>query len=83
MSRASSFDVTIKVDRHELHVTGMEQPFFPAKLTGHPDTWAPAEGGELEDVEVKLVRKGRERALPADMVERLELDERIHDALQS
>lgn len=32
--------VTVVIDHAE--------PEVPAKLTGHPDTWAPAEGGEIE-----------------------------------
>lgn len=29
--------------------TGSKSQYFPARLTGHPDTWVPAEGGEIED----------------------------------
>ncbi len=35
-----------------LRVRGVRQPSFSAVRSGHPDRWAPAEGGELEDMQV-------------------------------
>ena len=35
-----------------IRVLGVKQPYIPANRRGHPDTWTPAEGGELEDLRV-------------------------------
>lgn len=39
---------------HELtiEVSGRCEPYVPARLNGHPDTWSPAEGGDVEIEEV-------------------------------
>lgn len=34
-------------------------PYIPANLSGHPDTWCPAEGGEIEIEEVEYRTKGK------------------------
>ena len=41
-------------------VTGTLVPYTPAKLTGDPDNWSPAEGGELEDFLAVRVADGEE-----------------------
>lgn len=41
------FENTIDDEPCLILVTYFE-PYRPAKLTGHPDTWCPEEGGELE-----------------------------------
>ncbi len=33
-------------------VEGFQVPFIPESKKGHPDNWTPAEGGELEDLEI-------------------------------
>jgi hypothetical protein len=38
----------------EVEVDGKVSPYVPAKLWGHPDTWAPAEGGEIDDMTFTL-----------------------------
>ena len=35
-----------------LRVRGSRQDFVPENRRGHPDTWTPAEGGELEDLRI-------------------------------
>ncbi len=46
-----TYSVTYEVERGEdvieLEIRGTVSPYIPAKLSGHPDTWAPAEGGEV------------------------------------
>ncbi len=32
--------------------------YYPARLTGHPDSWEPAEGGEIEIEEVRYESPG-------------------------
>lgn len=71
MSLAYRFTVEVRWHHesgrgHLIQVEGRTTPFRPARLTGHLDTWAPAEGGELEDLAASLVHKGRrQRRLPA------------------
>lgn len=52
----SRFSVTFKWEinerEEELAISGKAAPCVSAKLTGHPDSYAPAEGGELEDLEI-------------------------------
>lgn len=38
----------------EIEITGTCTPYIGAKLSGHPDTWAPAEGGDVEDITATL-----------------------------
>lgn len=76
------FEVELTVDRHKLRATGNMTKFYPAITSGPADRWAPAEGGELEDVEVFLVRGKRERRLPEKMVDRLDLADDIYTALE-
>lgn len=42
-----------------------------ARLHGHPDTWAPAEGFEINQVEIFIRRGGRSRRLPSATEDRL------------
>lgn len=57
----------------QIRVTHIVPP-LPARTTGHPDTWLPADGGEIEyDV---LDRKGR----PAPWLRR-KLRDRDEDAI--
>ena len=35
------------------------EPYVPARLSGHPDSWTPAEGGEIDIEEVFVKIKGR------------------------
>ncbi len=41
----------------EYEVSGHVSAYVPARLHGHPDSWAPAEGGEVEDITVTLEGK--------------------------
>lgn len=34
-------------------------PYTPARLSGHPDSWCAAEGGEIEIEEVEYKTKGK------------------------
>lgn len=47
------FDVTIDLGGIEVNVIGTYDAGRPANLKGHPDTWTPAEGEELEVTELK------------------------------
>lgn len=38
----------IKLHDDEVEVTCFVDPYIPANMDGHPDTWTPAEGGEIE-----------------------------------
>lgn len=60
-----------------LRVTGTQQPFTPARLIGHPDDWAPAEGGELEDL--KIISGAR---LPEETERRLLDDDNFRDKIE-
>lgn len=53
-----------------LRVMGVQQPYIPENRRGHPDTWMPAEGGELEDM--KVYSGGR---LPRHIEDRLLADD--------
>lgn len=35
------------------------EPYVPARLSGHPDSWTPAEGGEIDIEEVFVKLKGK------------------------
>jgi hypothetical protein len=52
---------TIYIDRDgqelELDITGSVIPYVPARLYGHPDTWCPEEGGEVEIETITLAGK--------------------------
>lgn len=63
MSRRK-FEVEIKLNGHTLEVRGWAEDPVPAKVSGPPDSWCPAEGGELEDLEIRLVRKRKHGAKP-------------------
>ncbi len=71
-----------------LVVSGRREPEIAAKLTGHPDTWAPADGGQLEDLEIstiggeRLARK-QEDALRADARFMRALDEAVSEAYET
>jgi hypothetical protein len=60
---------------HILIVKAMYQERVAAKLTGHPDIWEAANGGELEDPEIFMVgiksRKIRYRRLSQKLEDRL------------
>jgi hypothetical protein len=53
-----NFDYEIENEEGEvvatLSVDAIFSPYVPAKRSGHPDDWCPAEGGELKDVWVYL-----------------------------
>ncbi len=55
--RSRGFDVEIELLGHTLDVTGTAYPYVPATVSGPPDSWAPAEGGEIEDLEVFMKHK--------------------------
>lgn len=61
-------------------------PHVPANLSGHPDDWAPAEGGYPEDLEIYLSRSAngttRARLLHVKTQNRLSEDGRFMEALE-
>ena len=75
------FDVEVKSDNRRYRVEGFSTRFVPAKLTGHPDTWRPAEGGELEDVEIYMIHNERERKLKPELRDNLLDDQFFADAV--
>lgn len=87
MSQRYHFDVQFDIDGHTLRVTGFKQPEVPEVRATMGDPGSPAEGGELEDLEEWLLRRApkgqRERRLPPGMLERLDLDEAIYEALEA
>jgi len=67
----------------ELEIHGYCTPYIPAKLSGHPDTWAPPEGGDSEIEEILLdgepwdghLTKSEERDIEEALIEKLQQDE--------
>lgn len=41
-------DGEVDYEEIELEIEGVATPYVPARLSGHPDNWCPAEGGEVE-----------------------------------
>lgn len=52
-----SMSYPLNNDTVEVNFSGT--PYIPARLTGHPDSWEPAEGGEIEIEEVEYRTKGK------------------------
>jgi hypothetical protein len=48
----------------EVEVEGVVNPYVPARLSGHPDTWCPEEGGDVEITSAKV--EGRDWTLSKD-----------------
>ena len=44
-------------------------PVTPAITTGHPDNWAPAEGGEVDVISVRLDQPGERITLPDSILD--------------
>lgn len=54
-------DIAVSLDRdHSLRVSGKRAPYFPARTNCRNEDAAPAEGGELEDLRVFVIRKRRD-----------------------
>lgn len=51
--------VILDLNGSEVEVDYSGTAYIPANLSGHPDTWAPAEGGEVEIKAVEFETKGR------------------------
>lgn len=82
MSGAYQFDVEFNFQGHHLRATGAAQPFVPATGPSMENAGGdPAEGGELEDLEVYIQHGKKERRLRDALVAKLELDDRIHEAI--
>ncbi len=73
---AYSFDVTIIWGNdHELKVEGEAYPFIPAQMPSPKnETGTPAEGGEIEDLVISLIRGKREPKL-CDAVSEVLIDD--------
>jgi hypothetical protein len=83
------FDVEVLYGGRSLDVEGMATSPVPARTSGPADCWAPAEGGELEDVRVWLKRRAykpdgpwRRRELCAKVVAGLDLEELVWQKLE-
>lgn len=60
---------------HLLEVHGYTSPYHPAVTSGPSDHWAPAEGGEIEDLAIFIQRGTRRRRLPATLETELSEDD--------
>ena len=47
MQTTISFYVEREGEELELTILGDVEPYTPARLSGHPDSWYPAEGGDV------------------------------------
>ncbi len=79
----NSFEVSFDWEVEEgfsipVRVFGNQQPVIPEKRTGHPDTWAPAEGGELEDMQIFSGAR-----LPREIEDRLIDDARFRETVEA
>jgi hypothetical protein len=54
---SSTFTVRVWTDV-EFEIELEMEKYIPAKLTGHPDTWSPEEGGEVNVLSIKTVSHG-------------------------
>lgn len=82
IGNACKFDIEFHFNGHDLRATGVEQPFVPATGPSMENVGGdPADGGELEDLEVYIQRGKKERRLRDALVGKLELDDRIHEAI--
>lgn len=61
-----------------VRVFGRKNPVIAENRKGHPDTWSPAEGGELEDLQVFSGAR-----LPRDVENRLLEDERFLETVEA
>ena len=90
MSRAYSFRINFchyTNAEHLLEVRGEYNPIIPAKLTGDPDTWSPAEGGEIEDVKIWMCQRNRlggkrKRKLTEDLADKLFQSKGFEDSVR-
>jgi len=48
VEREVMIDGEVDLEEIDLEIEGVATPYSPARLSGHPDTWCPAEGGEVE-----------------------------------
>ena len=51
--------VMLELNNDTVEVEFSGTPYTPARLTGHPDSWEPAEGGEIEIEAVEYETNGR------------------------
>jgi len=72
MKARTIIDIEVGDKYFEYLVEGYVEPYVPAKLSGHPDTWCPDEGGyaELENVSLQTENG---RLIPIDIKEFLKL----------
>ena len=82
------FKVDVKYNDHDLGVEGrIIAPSVPAIRTGHPDNWAPAEGGEVEITDIYMrytdpaTGKTNSRRCPRSVVERYNLDDIFNEVV--
>lgn len=82
----AKFDVEIICGQNNkrVHAVGVIQPHLKEIRRGHPDRWAPAQGGEIEDLKLFLVaRSGKERQLSSVSDQALEvIEEKIREELE-
>ena len=55
LESGEKFSLPAKTDAYyyvNLTINGLVEPYIPPRLSGHPDTWHPAEGGNVEIEEI-------------------------------
>lgn len=67
-------------DEIELTIVGDVEPYVPAKLSGHPDSWCPSEGGDVCVEAVLLDGKPWQGKLTAE--ETSEAERALEDAFK-
>ena len=50
-------------------ITGWASPIVPARTSGRPDDWYPAEGGEIEDMQAVCEYANATLTLPYELME--------------
>jgi hypothetical protein len=64
----------------ELEVTGSVSAYVPAKRSGHPDTWSPSEGGDIEIETITL--NGQKWDGELSPAERADAEDKLFEASQ-
>ena len=52
-------DARVQLNGEWVDVSYSAEPYTPARLRGHPDSWTPAEGGEVEIGAIEYETCGR------------------------
>ncbi len=88
MSVSISYYVEEGDEEVEYIIEGDVEPYTPARLHGHPDSWAPAEGGCVVDIEVwrgdgkgkKVEKVDADDFMKLPGVKADDIDQKLYDA---